>query len=102
MVDKVDLRKGNLLRHFYKTPLNEMCPEVKETIWTGWGVLHLILYFFIGFFCPKLFWLSVIVGFIWELVEYLSQDCHDLFDFINNIAGFGLGAAVRYCISKPL
>ena len=63
---------------------------LKDCILTNWHLSHLLLYIFIGFFCPNLFLLSFSIGVTWEILEYFIGH-HDFTDIIFNTIGFFIG-----------
>ena len=38
----------------------------------GWSLTHYILYFFFGFLYPKVFFVSILLGTLWELAETIA------------------------------
>lgn len=45
---------------------------------SGWRLSHVITYFIIGLICPNQFLLFLLIGIIWEIIEYM------FFYFSNN------------------
>ena len=72
--------------------VNEKIQNCAITFWSG---SHFLMYAFIGFFCPDLFFESLIIGIGFELWEYKEMDCHDTLDIIMNSAGFMVGKIIN-------
>lgn len=81
--------------HYYLRPQIEYTDAQQRCLYTSWALTHTILYFIIGFILPDMFWQSLIVGIIFEYLEDMQQDCHDILDVIWNSIGFILGAGFR-------
>jgi hypothetical protein len=62
---------------------------------TFWSGTHFLLYSFIGFLCPDLFWETLFIGVAFEYYEYRRFDCHDTLDILLNTGGFILGRSVN-------
>ena len=73
----------------YKNMYNKNC------LVSVWAFTHIFLYIMIGFFCPKLFFPSLIVGILFELGEKVFYNCHDILDVIFNTIGFGVGYQIN-------
>lgn len=84
-------------KNYYMTPFttDEMKKRTDNCILTFWGLTHVILYAFLGYFCPDLFLETFIAGFMFEAFEAQYYDCHDLFDIFLNTLGFGIGWTLR-------
>ena len=67
------------------------CLKNKNCLITFWNLGHFFMYTLIGYFCPNLFWSSLIFGIIWEYIEYMKWECEDYLDIVYNILGFFLG-----------
>jgi hypothetical protein len=39
-------------------------------VYSGWPISHLLLHLYLGFYCPDLWWLWLVLGVIWEIVEW--------------------------------
>ena len=72
---------------------------LKDCIVTHWHLSHLLLYVFIGFFCPNLFLLSFSIGVSWEILEYFVQQ-NDFTDIIFNTIGFFIGYILNKLFTK--
>jgi len=57
-----------------------------------WCLSHYILYILLGFYAPKYWYISVIISFLWEYIEYII----DKNDFI------GIGKYIAYSGSKDV
>ncbi len=66
----------------------------KHCLVSIWAFTHVVLYAMIGFFCPDLFYPSLIIGILFELGERIFN-CHDILDVIFNTIGFGIGYQVN-------
>lgn len=51
-----------------------LAPEPLDKYLDGWGILHFFLFLFFGYFYPSKIIFAWILGFIWELVEYMFKD----------------------------
>lgn len=67
----------------------------KYCILTSWSLLHVVLYFLFGWFFPSMFWETLLMGIMFELVEWLTYDCHDLLDIGWNTLGFVMGSSLK-------
>ena len=67
----------------------------KNCLVSIWAFTHIFLYMMIGFFCPNLFFPSLIVGILFELGEKVFYNCHDVLDVIFNTIGFGIGYQIN-------
>ena len=65
--------------------------KLKTCIATFWSAAHFTLYFFLGMFAPKLFWLTFFLGAAFEVYEYKAFLCHDVLDVFYNTIGFLVG-----------
>lgn len=61
---------------------------------TTWAVTHIALYAVLGFLFPNRFWETLAVGVVFEGLEWLTFDCHDMLDVVWNSLGFLLGSSV--------
>jgi hypothetical protein len=66
----------------------------KNVLFTYWNLTHFFVYFFIGYYCPQMFRISLILGVLWEVYESLYY-CHDIVDIICNSLGFITGFLVK-------
>lgn len=62
---------------------------------TTWALTHVILYAIIGFLFPNMFWLTFMIGLLYEVMEWVLLDCHDVLDLGWNSIGFLIGASLR-------
>ena len=63
---------------------------------TSWAITHIALYAILGFMFPERFWETLAVGVLFEGVEWIALDCHDMLDVIWNSMGFCLGYWLHY------
>jgi hypothetical protein len=66
-----------------------------DCLFTFWSFMHMLIYAALGYFCPNLFWETLIAGISFEVFEYGVYDCHDPLDVLYNTIGFGLGYYLR-------
>ena len=59
-----------------------------------WGIAHVFLYMMIGFYCPNLFFPSLIIGILFEFGESIFH-CNDILDVVFNTIGFGIGYQIN-------
>lgn len=104
------LYKNNILNKV----LNKL--EDKYTLFnnkmSGWLISHFILYLIIGFMCPNQFLLFLILGTIWETLEYIvvtltgekfwtnNSISFQYGDIIANSLGYILGACIKLLLLK--
>lgn len=62
---------------------------------TSWAISHVALYAIIGYMFPDLFWQSLLIGIMYELLEWCTLDCHDVLDIGWNSLGFLIGATLK-------
>ena len=68
----------------------------------GWGLAHFIHYFVLGYHCPDYWKLALVIGILFEAIEYpLSKiskyiDSNPIQDMITNSAGLAAGVAFHY------
>lgn len=62
---------------------------------TFWGTSHYMLYFFLGYWCPALFWPTFVIGVGFEVYEYVQYDCADALDIAFNTIGFLSGSLLK-------
>lgn len=67
--------------------------SLNNCLLTFWGSAHVLLYLFIGYFCPRRFYLTFWIGVIFEIYEWYVLDCADLLDLFWNSIGFFVGRA---------
>lgn len=67
---------------------------------TFWGGSHGVLYFLIGLFVPRAFWLTFWIGAAFEIYEWCMFDCADPLDIAWNSIGFFLGRQSRQMLTK--
>lgn len=65
-----------------------------------WAFSHVLLYTMIGFYCPNLFFPSLIIGILFELSETIFK-CHDVLDVVFNTIGFGIGYQINKLFFTP-
>ena len=65
-----------------------------------WAFAHVVLYIFVGFFCPNLFVPSLLVGIFYEIMECIFYKCHDVLDIFFNSLGFGIGFQINKLFIK--
>ena len=97
--EKITLRRGS--GSFITIGKNKKVNKdetMRYCVFTMWAATHVITYMFLGFFCPSLFWLTFIIGTLFEIFECFTFDCHDILDIFYNTIGFGIG----YLIQKIL
>jgi len=58
---------------------------------TGWALSHVILYMVLGYVLPNMFWETLFIGILWEIVECIFYKCHDIMDVLWNSIGFIIG-----------
>lgn len=63
---------------------------------TTWAMTHVVLYGVLGYLFPERFWETFIIGALFEGVEWVTFDCHDMLDLIWNSIGFFIGVYMRY------
>ena len=61
-----------------------------------WCLSHYILYFLLGFYAPKYWYISVIISILWEYTEYLITKYSDYIDFM------GIRKYISYSGSKDI
>ena len=68
----------------------------------GWGLAHFIHYFVLGYHCPDYWKLALVIGILFEALEYpLSKiskyiDSNMVQDTITNTAGLAAGVGFHY------
>lgn len=76
--------------------------SLKKCMATFWSATHFMLYVLIGFFCPDLFYETLILGASFELFEYYKYDCADPLDILFNTSGFIVGKGINAYIYEEL
>lgn len=66
----------------------------KHCVATSWSVSHIVLYALLGYWFPKRFWLTFIVGVLYEVLEWRLVRAHDALDIVWNSIGFFIGSAM--------
>jgi len=61
----------NIFGSFFNTFLNHTFKLNKNLEIRGWLISHFLLYLIIGLICPNQFILFFIIGFAWEIFEYI-------------------------------
>ena len=69
--------------------------QLKYCFITFWGLSHFIMYSFLGFFAPKLFFETFTLGVVFEGIEADLFDCQDGLDILLNTTGFIFGSFIR-------
>ena len=69
--------------------------QLNKCLFSFWGLTHFILYVFIGYFAPDLFYETFIVGIVFEVFEFYKYDCADPLDIVWNTLGFIVGKSLR-------
>lgn len=100
--------------------MNKTVFTINGIKFSWWPISHFILYFIIGLFCRKHWWLILLIGILWELFEYLvgkiiypfhtkigynsqySQKwlTYNKWDVLFNILGYILGVIVGLLFCK--
>ena len=62
---------------------------------TTWALTHIILYAIIGFLFPTMFWPTFFIGVLYEIMEHITLDCHDVLDLVWNSLGFFIGMLIH-------
>jgi len=78
-------------RNYYISVGATKAADFQHCIFTFWGLMHVIMYAILGFFCPDLFLETFLAGTLFEIYEAQYYDCHDLLDIGLNTLGFGIG-----------
>jgi len=78
----------------------EQRENLKYCICTMWSMMHFFFYILLGYFSPSLFYVTLGIGILFEIVEYFTYDCHDILDILYNSLGFGVGYCLRYILKK--
>ncbi len=82
-----------------RTDTDEKSAQLKDTaqrcVVTAWSMAHFLFYALLAFVAPKLFWPIFLISVVWELLEYLVSDCHDVLDIFWNFAGLLVGVYLR-------
>lgn len=65
-------------------------PVPPECVLTAWNLSHFIMYSILGFFSPSYFFLAMLFGVTWEMLEY-HVGCADASDLLMNLFGFMFG-----------
>ena len=74
-------------------------PKPRFCLFTTWALTHVILYAIIGFMYPTMFWPAFLIGVGFEILEWVTFDCHDILDIVWNSVGFFLGAMLKLLLS---
>lgn len=67
---------------------------------TSWSVSHILLYAIIGYCFPSLFWQTLLIGVGYEIMEWMTLDCHDVLDIAWNSLGFVIGMTIRGILKR--
>jgi hypothetical protein len=67
---------------------------------TGWALAHIILYAIIGFNLPDMFWESLFIGILFEIIECTAYKAHDVLDVLWNTLGFFIGYLLNKIYNK--
>ena len=65
--------------------------NMKHCVCTMWSLMHFLFYILLGYFSPSLFYMTLCIGIVFEIVEYFTFDCHDILDIVYNSSGFAIG-----------
>lgn len=70
-----------------------------------WSLTHLIMYIFLGFFAPNLWYISYALSILWEIFEYIVQDKYKFVtfrvsDFFTNAIGLSIGILFYYYLKR--
>lgn len=68
--------------------------KIKTCLISLWGVLHFLLFAIIGIYVKGVLVQVVLVSLIYEYLEYVLYNCHDVFDIVLNVAGYLFGSYV--------
>ena len=67
---------------FSKVPLINFEYKIGYGVFNMWCVTHLIMYTFLGFFAPSLWYISISLSILWESFEYIIEK-HKITRFID-------------------
>lgn len=70
---------------------DQQSASLDDCLLTFWGTSHALLYFALGYFCPRTFWTTFWIGVGFEVYEKLQYDCADPLDIMWNTLGFKAG-----------
>lgn len=96
------LKSPMILRNFSKTGKNYYLKKkynfsTRKCLLPAWALLHIISYSIISFFVPQLWYLSFIVGILWEIFEYY-HNAEFWMDILWNGVGIIIGITLRTLI----
>lgn len=89
----------NVLDVLKETKIHSLCD--------GWCLLHLVLYFCLGFFAPNYWKTYFFIGLVWEGFELLAEQFHlvhisfNKYDPLINALGIGLGVMFSKFVNTP-
>ena len=69
-------------------------------IMTEWNVIHLVWYFSMAVLFPRMWWLLLLTGVVWEGIETVTN-MHDWHDLLYNVLGVSSGLLVSQ-VALPL
>lgn len=70
--------------------------ELRNCLLSTWGLSHIIMYALITFIVPRLWWVVLISGIVWEIYESKHLGCQDFLD----IGWDSLGVYMGYSLAK--
>tara|TARA_B100000900_G_scaffold396945_1_gene396757 strand:- start:209 stop:997 length:789 start_codon:yes stop_codon:yes gene_type:complete len=74
------------------TPENEL----RNCLLSSWGASHIFMYALITFIVPRLWWVVLISGIVWEIYESKELGCQDFLDIFWD----SLGIFIGYTLAK--
>jgi hypothetical protein len=78
--------------------LNQADKTASDCFLTRWNVAHFVSYVFCGFCCPKWKWFSIVIGILFEVLEWVIAECQDVTDIVVNSLGCLTGAKLSQWI----
>lgn len=78
-------------QYFIGAMTPEKAKDLETNVMSFWGFTHGLAYFFLGIYCPDLFWQTFAAGCAFELYERQRYQCQDLLDIVWNTVGFAVG-----------
>ena len=65
--------------------------ELRNCLLSSWGASHIFMYALITFIVPRLWWVVLISGIVWEIYESHSLGCQDFLDIFWDSLGIFIG-----------
>ena len=75
--------------------------KLRNCLLSSWGASHIFMYALLTFIVPRLWWVVLISGIVWEIYESQALGCQDFLDIFWDSLGIFIGYNAAMKLKKP-